>query len=116
MLLRHGDLLYLDILAGGRMDVDDAKSPLEMARRRTNSSFGSAVSLPGVERDSSGTPVSSSMMSESGRYYTESARRSRMWPKTKSTSPCGHKMDPFNVPKTSDCKAFSSFFSSALCS
>ncbi|GAV04747.1 hypothetical protein RvY_14979 [Ramazzottius varieornatus] len=71
--LKHGDLLYLDILAGGRMDVDDTKSPLEMARRRTNSSFGSAVSLPGVERDSSATPLNSSMMSESGRYYTESA-------------------------------------------
>lgn len=72
--LKHGDLLYLDILAGARMEVDEIKSPLEMARRRTNSSFSSAVSLSGMDKDGSGatTPMSS-MMSESGRYYTESA-------------------------------------------
>ena len=64
----------MDILAGARMEVDEIKSPLEMARRRTNSSFSSAVSLSGMDKDTSGatTPMSS-MMSESGRYYTESA-------------------------------------------
>jgi hypothetical protein len=35
------------------MDVDPDKAPLQMARRRGDSSFSSAVSLSGLEKDGS---------------------------------------------------------------
>ncbi|OQV20703.1 Nuclear protein localization protein 4-like protein [Hypsibius exemplaris] len=49
--LKHGDLLYLDMSSGQRMDVDPDKAPLQMARRRGDSSFSSSVSLSALQRD-----------------------------------------------------------------